>query len=66
MICSTAEKNQVSYSSEILRVPKELHFREARKGVTMSVCVTIRGVTIWRHYSIFYANTIHILILVSW
>ena len=48
MICSTSEKNQASYSSDILRVPKESDFREAKKVVTIWVCVTIRDVTIWR------------------
>ena len=44
-------KKQASYSSKILRVPKQSHFREAKKGVTNWVCVTIQVVTIWRHYS---------------
>ena len=48
MICSTTAKNQASYSSDILRVPKLSHFSEAEKGVTIWVSVTIRVVTIWR------------------
>ena len=54
MICSTTEKNQAFYSSEILHVPKQSHFREAKKGVTTWVCVTTWGVTTWRHYSIYF------------
>ena len=44
-------KNQAFYSSEILHVPKQSHFPEAKKGVTTWVCVTTWGVTTWRHYS---------------
>ena len=51
MICSTSEKNQASYSSDVLPVPNESHFREAKTGVTIWVCVTIRGVNIWRSYN---------------
>ena len=36
----------------ILNVPEESHFRGAKKGVNIRVRVTIRGVTIWRLYSI--------------
>ena len=56
MICSTSEKNQASYSSDILRVPKESDFRAAEKGVTIWVCVTIRGVTIRRLYDKYCLN----------
>ena len=45
MICSTTGKNKTSYSSDILRVPKKSHC-EAKKNVTIRICVTIWGVTI--------------------
>ena len=48
MIGSTTERRQVDFSSEILRVPK--------KGVTIWVCVTIRGVTIRRLYDKYCLN----------
>ena len=46
MIGSTTEKIRTYFSSEILRVPNQSHFREAKKGVTKWVCVTK-----WRLYS---------------
>ena len=53
MIGSTTEKIRTYFSSEILRVPNQSHFREAKKGVTKWVCVTKWGVTKWRLYSKF-------------
>ena len=51
MISLTTEKNQPSYSSDILRVLKYSHFLEAKKGVIIWVSVTIRGMTISRQYT---------------
>ena len=58
MICSTTAKNQASYSSDILRVPKLSHFSEAEKGVTIWVSVTIWVVIIMSGDSYSYSRKI--------
>ena len=54
MIGSATDSNQANFSSEILHEPKKSHFCEAKKSLTGTVFLTIRGVTFYTQEKFLY------------